>query len=111
MQRHAFNTHPHNNNNVGLHKFIHGEKFDSKIKLKLKGIKLFTSRNMGKQQCLIICNLQKVENFANVLFHISFKHILFHVHILELNNGLKTFKIKVENNHNNVVFPHPKIHF
>jgi hypothetical protein len=83
MGRHTFNTHPHNNN-VRLHKFIHGEKSDSKITLKLEGIKLFTSRNMGKQQCLIICNLQKVKNFAIFLFHISFKHIFSHVHIMEL---------------------------
>jgi hypothetical protein len=54
MWKHAFNTHPHNNNNVGLHTFIHGEKSNLKITLEFKGTKLGTSRNVGKQQCLII---------------------------------------------------------
>jgi hypothetical protein len=65
---------------------------------------------MGKQQCLVISNLQKVENFANFLFHIFFKHILPHVHIMELNNSFH-FQIRVENNDNNVVFFHLKISF
>jgi hypothetical protein len=56
MQKHVFNTIPHNNNNVGLHTFVHGEKLDLKITLELKRTKLGTSRNVGKQQCLIICN-------------------------------------------------------
>jgi hypothetical protein len=48
MLRHAFNTCPHNTNNVGLHTLGHGEKLDFKITLKLKGAKLVTSRNVGK---------------------------------------------------------------
>jgi hypothetical protein len=86
MQKHAFNAHPCNNNNVGLHTILHGEKLDFEITSELKGTKLGTSRNVGKQQCLIICNLQKVENFVRFLFHISLKHILLHVHIMELNS-------------------------
>jgi hypothetical protein len=54
MWKHAFNTHPHNNNNVGLHTFVHGEKSNLKITSEFKGTKLGTSRNVGKQQCLII---------------------------------------------------------
>jgi hypothetical protein len=86
MGKHSFNADPYNNNNVGLHTIIHGEKLDFKITSKLKGTKLGTSKNVGKQQCLIICNLQKVENFVRFLFHISLKHILSHVHIMELNS-------------------------
>jgi hypothetical protein len=56
MWRHAFNAIPHNSNNVGLHTFVHGDKSYLKITLKLKGTKLGTSRNVGKQKCLIICN-------------------------------------------------------
>jgi len=56
MQKHAFNAIPHNDNNVGLHTFVHGDKSNLKITSKLKGTKLGTSRNVGKQQCLIICN-------------------------------------------------------
>jgi hypothetical protein len=87
MPRHAFNTNPHNINNVGLHTLVHGEKSDLKITSELKGAKLVTSRNVGKQQCFVICNLQKVENFTRFFIHISFKHILFHVHIMELNSS------------------------
>jgi hypothetical protein len=72
-----------------LHTFVHGEKLDLKITSKLKGKKFGTSRIMGKQQCLIICNLQKVENFAGFLFHISSKHIFSHVHIMELNSSFR----------------------
>jgi hypothetical protein len=36
MQRHVFNTILHNNNNVGLHTFVRGEKLDLKITSKLK---------------------------------------------------------------------------
>jgi hypothetical protein len=39
MRQHTFNAHPHNNNNVGLHTFVHGEKLDLKITSKLKGLK------------------------------------------------------------------------
>jgi hypothetical protein len=56
MWKHAFNAIAHNNNNVGLHTFVHGEELDLKIRSNLKGRKLGTSRNVGKQQCLIICN-------------------------------------------------------
>jgi hypothetical protein len=56
MWRHAFGIIPHTNNNVGLHTFVHGEKSNLKSTSKLKGTKLGTSRNVGKQQCLIICN-------------------------------------------------------
>jgi predicted nucleotidyltransferase component of viral defense system len=41
--------------------------------------------------------------------HISFKHILSHVHIMELKNTFH--KIKAENNDNNVVFLYSKIQF
>jgi hypothetical protein len=57
MRKHAFSAIPHNNNNVGLHTFVHGdEKSDLKLTSELKGTKFGTSRNVGKQQCLIICN-------------------------------------------------------
>jgi hypothetical protein len=85
---HSTSPPPHNSNNVGLHTFVHGEKLKIKITLELKGTKLGTSRNVGKQQCLIICNLQKVEKFARFLFHIFLKDILYHVHIMELNISL-----------------------
>jgi hypothetical protein len=38
----------YNNNNVGLHTFVHGEKLNFKITLEVKGTKLGTSRNVGK---------------------------------------------------------------
>ncbi len=80
MWRYAFNAHPHNKKILG---FVHGERSDLRITSELKGTKLDSSRNVRKQQCLIICNLHKVEIFANFLFHISFNHILSHVHIME----------------------------
>jgi hypothetical protein len=73
---------------------IHVEKLDLKITLELKGTKLGTSRNVEKQQCLIICNLHKVEIFARFLFHISFNHIFSHVHIMEQKN---TFHLQNQN--------------
>jgi hypothetical protein len=48
MQRHACNTHPHNNNNVGLHTFVHGEKLDLKITLQLKGTKTWHLKKCAK---------------------------------------------------------------
>jgi hypothetical protein len=39
------------NNNVGLHTFIHGEKSNFKNTSKLKGTKLVTSKDAGQQQC------------------------------------------------------------
>jgi hypothetical protein len=39
----------YNNNNVGLHTFVHGEKLNLKNTLEVKGTKLGTSRNVGKQ--------------------------------------------------------------
>jgi hypothetical protein len=36
MRRHAFSAHPHNNNNVGLHTFVHGEKLDLNLHQNLK---------------------------------------------------------------------------
>jgi hypothetical protein len=39
------------NNNVGLHTFIHGEKSNLKNTSKFKGTKLVTSKDVGQQQC------------------------------------------------------------
>ncbi len=108
MWRHAFNTHPHNNNNVGLHTFVHGEKLDLKITSELKGTILGTSRNVGKQQCLIICNWQGVEKFARFLFHTFFKHILSHVHIMEQKISFH-FQNQSWKQQQQFVFLHPKI--
>jgi hypothetical protein len=52
------------NNNVGLHTFVSDEKSNLKITSKSKRVKLVISKNVGQQQCSIICQLKKNLNMS-----------------------------------------------
>jgi hypothetical protein len=46
-------------NNVKLHTFVSDEKSNLKITSKFKGTKLVISKNVGQQQCSMICQFKK----------------------------------------------------